>query len=128
MKVCKSQVRGNVTNIFYSFFTHQDGLCFFHNVSSLCEAIGIACNPNEWRLFINSSSRNLKAVLLHSGNKYPSLSLAHSVHLKEEYNSVKTLLEALKYDECGWDVIGDFKMVTLLMGLQGGFTKFPCYL
>ncbi|XP_058881104.1 peroxisomal biogenesis factor 7 isoform X1 [Acipenser ruthenus] len=28
----------------------------------------------------------------------------------------------------GIKVIGDFKMVAFLMGLQGGFTKFPCYL
>lgn len=113
---------------FSSFFTRQDGLCFCHNVTSLFEAIGIACNQNEWRLFIDSSSRSLKAVLLHNGNKYPSLPLAHSVHLKEDYNSIKTLLDALKYDEYGWEVIGDFKMVAFLMGLQGGFTKFPCYL
>ncbi|XP_061421616.1 uncharacterized protein LOC133350847 [Lethenteron reissneri] len=113
---------------FCSFFTRQDGLCFCYNVTSLFEAIGIACNQNEWRLFIDSSSRSLKAVLLHNGNKYPSLPLAHSVHLKENYNSIKTLLDALKYDESGLEVIGDFKMVAFLMGLQGGFAKFPCYL
>ena len=113
---------------FSSFFTSQDGLCFCHNVTGLFQEIGIDCNPNEWRLFIDSSSRSLKAVLLHNGNKYPSLPLAHSVHLKEDYNSVKTLLAALKFDEYGWDVIGDFKMVSFLMGLQGGWTKFPCYL
>ncbi|XP_058879386.1 uncharacterized protein LOC131736994 [Acipenser ruthenus] len=50
---------------FSSFFTCQDGLCFCHNVTSLFEAIGITCNQNEWRLFIDSSSRSLKAVLLH---------------------------------------------------------------
>ena len=113
---------------FSSFFTYQDGLCFCHNVTSLFEAIGITCNPNEWRLFIDSSCRSLKAVLLHNGNKYPSLPLAHSVHMKEEYSSIKALLDALKYDDYGWEVIGDFKMVAYLMGLQGGFTKFPCYL
>ncbi|XP_061429010.1 uncharacterized protein LOC133355651 [Lethenteron reissneri] len=113
---------------FCSFFTRQDGLCFCHNVTSLFEAIRIACNQNEWRLFIDSSSRSLKAVLLHNGNKYPSLPLAHSVHLKEDYNSIKALLDALKYAEYGWEVIRDFKIVAFLMGLQGGFTKFPCYL
>ncbi|XP_061420717.1 uncharacterized protein LOC133350399 [Lethenteron reissneri] len=113
---------------FCSFFTRQDGLCFCHNVTSLFEAIGIACNQNEWRLFVDSSSRSLKAVLLHNGNKYPSLPLAQMVHLKEDYNSIKTLMHALKYDEYGWEVIGDFKMVAFLMGLQGDFTKFPCYL
>lgn len=113
---------------FSTFFSLQDGLCFCNNVAGLFEAIEINCNPSEWRLFIDSSSRSLKAVLLHNGNKYPSLPMAHSVHLKEDYASVKMLLSALKYDDYGWEVIGDFKMVSFLMGLQGGFTKFPCFL
>ncbi|KAL6470805.1 hypothetical protein MHYP_G00219240 [Metynnis hypsauchen] len=111
--------------VFSTFFSHQDGLCFCNNVAGLFEAIGITCNPNEWRLFIDSSCKSLKAVLLHNGNKYPSLPVAH---LKEEYTSVKMLLGALKYDEYGWEVIGDFKMVSFLMGLQGGFTKYPCFI
>ncbi|KAL6477291.1 hypothetical protein MHYP_G00131260 [Metynnis hypsauchen] len=114
--------------VFSTFFSHQDGLCVCNNVAGLFEAIGITCNPNEWRLFIDSSCKRLKAVLLHNGNKYPSLPVAHSVHLKEEYTSVKMLLGALKYDEYGWEVIGDFKMVSFLMGLQGGFTKYPCFI
>ncbi|XP_061404363.1 uncharacterized protein LOC133340279 isoform X2 [Lethenteron reissneri] len=83
---------------FCSFFTRQDGLFVCHNVTSLFEAIGIACNQNEWRLFTDSSSRSLKAVLLHNGNKYPSLLLAPSVHLKENYNSINILLDALSRD------------------------------
>lgn len=113
---------------FSSFFILQAGLCFCHDVIGLFEAIGIPCEPHEWRLFIDSSSRSLKAVLLHNGNQLPSIPLAHSVYLKEEYNNVKILLEALKYNDYGWEVIADFKMVAFLMGLQGGFTKFPCYL
>jgi hypothetical protein len=54
---------------FSSFFTRQDGLCFCHNVTDLFEAIRIACNPNEWCPFIDSSSRSHKVVLLHNGNK-----------------------------------------------------------
>ena len=48
--------------------------------------------------------------------------------MKENYENVKMLLSALWYDQYNWEVIGDFKMVTFLMGLQQGFTKFPCYL
>ena len=70
-------------------------------------------------------SRSLKAVLLHNGNNLP---MAYAVHLKEDYTSVTMLLSALKYDDYGWEVIGDFKMVSFLMGLQGGFTKSPCFL
>jgi hypothetical protein len=53
--------------VFSSFFTHQSGLCFCHNITNLFKAIGIACNYNEWRLFIDSSSRSLKAVLFKMG-------------------------------------------------------------
>lgn len=113
---------------FSIFFTLENGLCFCNNVTALFQEIGIPCNPQEWRLFIDSSNRSLKAVLLHNGNQLPFLPLAHSVHLKEEYHNVKNLLNVLKYDEYKWEVIGDFKMVSFLMGLQGGFTKFPCYL
>src|SRR5271163_2951357 len=113
---------------FSNFFSRQDGLCFCNDVPGLFEAIGITCNPIEWRLFVDSSSRSLKAVLLHNGNQYLSLPVAHSVHLKEDYTSVKMLLSALKYNDHGWEVVGDFKMVSFLMGLQGGFTKFPCFL
>jgi hypothetical protein len=74
-------------------------------VTGLFKAIGIACNPNEWCLFIDSSSRSQKAVLLHNGNKYPSLPLAHSVHFKEDYNNIKSLLDSLKYDEYSWEVM-----------------------
>ncbi|XP_073532727.1 uncharacterized protein [Phyllobates terribilis] len=112
--------------IFSNFFSREDGLCSCNNVAGLFEAIGITCNPSEWKLFIDSSSRSLKAMLLLNG--YPSLPMAHSVYLKEDYTSVMMLLSALKYDDYGWEVIGDFRMVSFLMGLQGGFTKFPCFL
>ena len=89
---------------FSTFFTKEDGLCFCNDIKSL------------------------KAILLHNGNKFPSLPIAHSVHMKENYDSVKILLDAVKYDEYNWQLIGDFKMVRFLMGLQSGYTKFPCYL
>ena len=113
---------------FSSFFTMQNAICFCNNVGGLFYSIGIPCIPSEWRLFIDSSSKSLKAVLIHNGNKYPSLPLAHSVHLKETYENVKTVLNVLKYDQYNWEVIGDFKMIAFLMGMQGGFTKYPCYL
>jgi hypothetical protein len=49
-------------------------------------------DPSQWRLFIDSSSRSLKAVLLHNGNLYPSIPVAHSVQMKEDYDNVKHLL------------------------------------
>jgi hypothetical protein len=40
-------------------------------------------SAEEWRLFIDSSLVSLKAVLIHNGNKYPSIPLAHAVHMKD---------------------------------------------
>lgn len=103
----------------------QDELCFCHNVTGLFEAIGIECNPSDWSHFIDSSTRSLKTVLLQKRNIYPHLPLAYSVLLTEEYGSIRIFLDALKYEEYDWEVIGNFEIVAFLMVLQGGFTKFP---
>ncbi|XP_073520833.1 uncharacterized protein [Phyllobates terribilis] len=69
---------------FSNFFSREDRLCFCNNVAGLFEAIGITCNPSEWNLVIDRSSRSHKAVQLHNGNNYPSLPIAHSVYVKED--------------------------------------------
>lgn len=74
--------------IFPTFFTKDDGLCFCNDIKGMFEAIGMRV-PSEWHLFIDSSTKSLKAVLLHNGNKLPSL--PHSVYLKENYESVRNL-------------------------------------
>ena len=83
---------------------------------------------NEWRLFIDSSKRSLKAVLLHNKNVYSSIPVAHSVNMKEEYFNIEFLLQKLKYNEHLWQICGDLKMTTILLGQQSGYTKYSCYL
>jgi len=56
------------------------------------EVLGHECNPDQWRLFIDSSKVNLNVVLLHNGNKFPSVPLAHAAYMKESYISMKLLL------------------------------------
>ena len=48
--------------------------------------------PDQWRLFIDSCKRSLKCVLLHKGNKYASIPIAHSTKLKEEYETIRFVL------------------------------------
>jgi len=103
---------------FFSFYTLRDNLCYCHNITSLSDAIEVPCNSQDWRLFIDSSSRSLKAVFLHNGNQQPSIPVAYLAQLKEVYNSVKLLLQALNYKHYGWKIIGDCKMVAFLMGLR----------
>ena len=113
---------------FSTFFSFRNGLGYCHGIRGFFEAIAIPCNISNWRLFIDSSSRSLKAILLPTTNKCPSIPLAHSVQMKENYENLKILLSALKYVQYSWEVIGDYKIVAFLMGLQGDFAKFRCCL
>jgi hypothetical protein len=99
-------------------------LCFCSDIDGLFTALEIEYDPGNWRLFIDSSTRSLKAVLLHNGNIFPSI----PVHLKEDYGNVKLFLEKINYEQQQWLVCGDFKMLGFLMGLQGGYTKHSCFL
>ena len=67
-------------------------------------------SPVEWRLFIDSSSKSLKAVLLNIGNKIASVPVAHSVQFTENYENMKLLLSALKYSQYNWKICGDLKV------------------
>ena len=113
---------------FAQYYQVSDNLCFCIDVDGLFSQIGINHHPEEWRLFIDSSIRSLKGVLLHNGNQYPSVPVAHSTHLKEDYDNVKLMLEKINYGKYQWEVCGDLKMIAFLLGLQGGFTKYSCFL
>ena len=82
-----------------SFFDMENKLCYCTNIPDLFTSLGLPHNPSDWRLFIDSSKRSLKDVLLHKENKYPSIPIAHYVHLKESYDNMELLLEAIKYSE-----------------------------
>lgn len=111
-----------------SFFTLDGSLCYCHDINGLFNDLSQVHCPSEWRLFIDSSKRSLKAVLLHNGNSKPSVPIAHSVHMKESYESMKTLLEAISFKTHRWNICGDLKVIGMLMGMQGGFTKYCCFL
>ena len=56
-----------------------------------------------------------------NGNKYPSIPIAHSVHLKESYDNMELLLEAIKYSEYQWSLCGDLKVIgTIYQPLRSG--------
>ena len=67
-------------------------------------------------------------VLLHNGNKFPSVTLAHAANMKESYESTMLLLGKIKYDEFKWKLCGDLKVVALLLGMQIRYTKYCCFL
>ena len=70
-------------------------------------------------MFIDSSVKSLKAVLLHNGNKFPSIPVGHSVLMKEEYENVKVLLDIINYICHNWELCGDFQLLAFLFAQQG---------
>ena len=63
-------------------FAQEGSLVYCVNVDSVFDTLGQKHEPSNWRLFIDSSKLSLKAVLLHNGNKFPSVPIAHSFHMK----------------------------------------------
>ncbi len=41
---------------------------------------------------------------------------------------MKILLEAIQYNSYQWNICGDLKVIGMLMGMQGGFTKYCGFL
>jgi len=73
---------------FKDFFSQKDGIMFCNDVCSIMEVLCHEYNPGQWRLFIDSSKVSLKVVLLHSGNRFPSVPWAHAANMKESYESI----------------------------------------
>ncbi len=71
---------------------------------------------------------SFKAVLLHNGNKYASVPAGYSIHLKETYETMSLLLEKICYHEYKWCICGDLKVITIVMGMQTGYTKYCCFI
>jgi hypothetical protein len=56
---------------------------------------------------------SLRAVLLHVGNELPSIPIGYVVHMKESYENMKLLLEAIKYRDFQWQICDDLKVISL---------------
>ena len=113
---------------FKDFLSQEDGVVFGNDICSVIEVLGHEINLDQWRLFIDSSKVSWKVVILHNGNRFHSVPLAHAANMKKSYKSMKLLLEEIKYDEFKWYLCGDLKVVALLLGLQLGYTKYWCFL
>ena len=90
----------NRDDLLIHFFTMENELVYCNNIPGLLKEMGLPYyNSDEWRLFIDSSRRNLKCVLLHKGNKFACVPIGHLVVVKEHYLNVKVVLNKLGYNE-----------------------------
>ena len=110
------------------FFKMEENLLFCYNIDGLITAMVTSYTSSEWRLFIDSSKRSLKCVLLHNCNKLASIPIGHSVQMKEIYENMKTILDRIKYAEHDWVICGDLKVLFMLLGKQSRYTKYSCFL
>ena len=98
------------------------------DVDGFFKALNMSHCSDEWRLFICSPKVSLNAVLLHSGNVLRAIPIAHAFGIQESDDSMKQLLQYIKCDTYKWNICADLKVIAFLLGLQLGYTKFPCFL
>jgi hypothetical protein len=65
------------------FFSQEDDVMFCNDVCSFMEVLGHEYNPDQWRLFIDTSKVSLKVVLFHNGNRFHSIPLAPAANIKK---------------------------------------------
>ena len=73
--------------------------------------MGITYADSDWRLFIDSSNKSLKAVLLYNGNRVYSIPVGYSISISENYNNMIVLLDSLNYNFHNLMVFGDLKVI-----------------
>ena len=66
-----------------AYYAVEHGVCYCHDVTGLMKELDNKYVAEKWRLFIDSSSSSLKAVLLNNGNQKPSIPITHAVRMKE---------------------------------------------
>lgn len=69
-----------------------------------------------------------KRCRINNGNVLPSIPVAHSVIFKELYENLDFLLSKIKYPNFKWQICGDFKIASMLLGQQGCYAKMPWFL
>jgi hypothetical protein len=79
-------------------FLAKNDLVFCNKVYSFIKSLGHQRDPTEWRLWTDSSEICLKAVL-HNGNKFPSVLLAHATNMKGSYVNIKLLLAKIWFEK-----------------------------
>lgn len=115
---------------FDAAFSYNDtgNMAYCNDIDGLFDLFQFPHNPDDWRLFIDGSTKSLKAVLLHIGNIYPSVPVLYAVDTKETYAVMEEILELLDYETHQWRICCDLKVVGLLTGLKKGYPKHSCFL
>jgi len=115
------------SNFLRIYFEITGDLAYCSNINGLLSDLSYPCDSSDWVLFIDGSTRSLKAVLLHISNQKPAVPIAYGKNVSENYENIESLLRLLGYSDFKWNVCCDFKMLQILCGLKyKGNMKYPC--
>ena len=78
-----------------TYYSMYGDLLHCNNIQELMEELQLEYTCEEWRLSTDSSKVSLKAVLLHNGNKFPTILMAHAGHKKVAYENLQVLLQKI---------------------------------
>lgn len=111
----------------YFMLSEDATYAYCQDIPGLMNEMGISnYNPTRWRLFIDASTRSLKVVLLFEDSSLKPVPLMYAIGMKESYDTMQLILDRIIYDEHNWRVNCDFKVLSLLAGMQTGYTKYMC--
>jgi len=109
------------------FYSTVDKLCFCNDISGLLRHLNQSTRSEDWFLFMDSSSKSFKAVLINKKSLYV-VPVAYTTATKETRELIETVLESISYNDFLWEVCCDFKMISILVGLQAGYVQYACFL
>jgi len=110
---------------FIPLFSNVDGYAFCNDIEGLFNLLGVNYSSCDWCLFIDGSSFSLKAALMSKNNQYPTIPLVYC-KVKESRESLKKILDLIKYEDNNWITMCDLKVTNYLSGLKSGYAKHPC--
>lgn len=73
------------------FYEIRNSLWACKDIIRLMQELGFEHYPGAWRVFADSSKVSFWAVLLHSGNEWPSMPLVHEDEMKGTHDKHKNL-------------------------------------
>ena len=99
---------------YVDFYKTRDQICFYVDIKGLLLKLSYSDNPNNWYLFMDSSQRSFKAILIEK-NTLKIMPVAYSRQNKKETRDlIQQVLNKIKYDSYKWYISGDFKMIGVL--------------
>lgn len=111
----------------YFLLSEDATYAYCHDIPGLMKEMGLSkYDPAKWRLFIDASTRSMKVVLLFENSSIKPVPIMYAVGMNESYETMKLILDRINYDVHNWRVNCDFKVLTLLAGMQTGYTKYCC--